>query len=169
MSTKHPNSKYNPVYMKHLDDYLATCVDEERDYVTFDSEKGKGYKKDIKVNIPTIEGFASYLYNYYKNDTTIPKDELPAFSSGLLQEWERTHPEVAVALTYIRDKLSSRLIQGGLGGQYEKGMASMILRSQARHYEPVNKQEINAIVENSVKLSDDNIDKVLDILNSERE
>ena len=71
------------------------------------------YSSKIKVNLPTVEGFAAFID---VNKTT-------------LYEWEKIHPEFSNALESIRAEQHKRLIDNGLSGDYNPTIAKLILSS----------------------------------------
>lgn len=108
-------SKYNPQYIKKADEYLSIHRDVELEKVGLRNEE-KGYEKVeyvLKVDLPTIEGFALFLG---VNKTT-------------LYEWEKEHPEFSNALDKIRVEQQTRLINEGLSGNYNPTIAKLILSS----------------------------------------
>lgn len=106
-------SEYDPKFIQSVDEYLATRQDQEVD--TYESEKsGKTiYSSKIKVNLPTIEGFAAFIG---VNKTT-------------LYEWEKIHPDFSNALEAIRTEQHTRLLDNGLSGDYNSTIAKLILSS----------------------------------------
>lgn len=107
-------SKYLEEYINKVDEYLELHQDTELEKVGLRSEKG--YEKIdyiLRVNLPTIEGFARFLG---VNKTT-------------LYEWEKNYEEFSNALDKIRVEQQTRLINEGLAGNYNPTIAKLILSS----------------------------------------
>ena len=114
MKTGRP-TKYKKEYCKKVDVYLSEKVDKEVKVIKqVNEEKGyEMYDNKLKVQLPTIEGFAIFLE---VNKTT-------------LYEWEGKHPEFSNALDKIRTEQKERLINSGLAGDYNSTIAKLILSS----------------------------------------
>ena len=107
-------TKYLEEYINKVDEYLELHQDTELEKVGLRSEKG--YEKIdyiLRVNLPTIEGFARFLG---VNKTT-------------LYEWEKSYEEFSNALDKIRVEQQTRLINEGLAGNYNPTIAKLILSS----------------------------------------
>jgi hypothetical protein len=91
--------EYKEQYVAMADTYLAAQQDEV-------SENGK-----LKVNLPTIEGFALFL----------------GVNKTSLYEWEKLHPEFSNALNKIRTEQQQRLLNSGLSGDYNSTIAKLVL------------------------------------------
>lgn len=90
------------IMVAKVEEYLATCVDKER-------EIDKGYK--IIVKLPKREGLALFL----------------DVDMGTLSEWEEEYPEFSRALSKIDKEQKERLINNGLSGDYNSTIAKLIL------------------------------------------
>lgn len=108
-------TKYKPIYIKQVDEYLVSRQDEEVQVVKqANTEKGyEMYETKVKVRLPTIEGFARFIG---VNKTT-------------LYEWEKDHPLFSNALEKIRQEQQERLLDNGLSGDYNSTIAKLILSS----------------------------------------
>lgn len=104
-------SEYDPRFIKDVERYLKLRQDQEVDTEASDKSGKTIYSTKIKVNLPTIEGFAAFIG---VNKTT-------------LYDWERAHPEFSNALEDIRTEQHSRLIDNGLSGDYNPTIAKLIL------------------------------------------
>lgn len=107
-------TKYQEEYITKVDEYLELHQDTELEKVVLTSDKG--YEKidyKLKVDLPTVEGFASFLD---VNKTT-------------LYEWEKLYQDFSNALNKIRTEQQTRLINEGLAGNYNPTIAKLILSS----------------------------------------
>lgn len=158
-----PETTYKPEYIDEVDVYIESCKDEEKVFQNM-SGKSNGYQRRVQVTLPTLEGFAKFLRNKYPGTKT---------TTTHIWNWEENHPEFLESTTRIRNEQAERLMNGTLTGDYEKSMAQLILRSQSRHYQPVEKNELTGKDGGAIKtesnLSDDQITQILDILNSGKE
>lgn len=93
-------TKYDSIFTEKVEEYLSEHVDE-----TYDNK--------IKVDLPTIEGFALYIG---VNKTT-------------LYEWDKKYPEFSNSLNKILVEQQKRLINNGLSGDYNSTIAKLILSS----------------------------------------
>lgn len=164
MGAGRPETTYKEEYIDDVDLYIESCEDEEGTFTTFQGEKGTGYQRTIEVNLPTLEGFARFLRNKYPGTKT---------TTTHIWNWEENHPELLEATTRIRNIQAERLMNGTLSGKYEKSMAQLILRSQSRHYQPIEKSELSGKDGGAIKtesnLSDNQLTQILDILNQGKE
>jgi hypothetical protein len=92
-------TKYKEEFIDKADEYLM----ENQDSIEVDS--------DIKVQLPTIEGFAGYI--------DINKDTL--------YEWGVKYPKFSDALDKIRREQLKRLVNEGLSGRYNSTIAKLML------------------------------------------
>lgn len=100
---------YKAEYIDKVQEYLGERQDEE-----VEKEKKEGWVQyGVKVQLPTIEGFARFIG---VNKTT-------------LYEWESSYPEFSNALEEIRVEQQERLINYGLSGDYNSTIAKLILSS----------------------------------------
>lgn len=106
-------SKYDPKYCQEVDKYLKSRQDKEVQVVKqANSDKGyEMYDNKLKVQLPTIEGFASYL----------------DISKRVLYDWRDKYPEFLHALEKIEREQQQRLIDKGLSGEYNPTIAKLVL------------------------------------------
>lgn len=105
-------TEYKDEYINKVDEYLSVCQDEEVQEVIGLSAKGTElYKNKLKVNIPTIEGFAVFL----------------GVSKKSLYNWGDNNSEFLHALGKIEAEQKKRLINSGLSGDYNPTIAKLIL------------------------------------------
>jgi len=114
MSAGRP-SKYDPKFIDEVDNYLAECVDEDKKILKqSNSEKGyEMYDTKLKVNLPTIEGFARYI----------------DIAKKTLYNWRDEHEGFLHALEKIEVEQHKRLLNSGLSGEYNSTIAKLILSS----------------------------------------
>lgn len=114
--------KYKPIFAKRVKKYLDSCVDEQVDFVRQESVSAKKdgtekkylmYGRKLKVNLPSIEGFAIFL----------------KVSRITMYAWEETYPDFAKSLDKIRVEQQKRLVNYGLSGDYNPAIASLMLSS----------------------------------------
>ncbi len=110
MGTGRPTD-YNDDIPGKVQQYLQTCIDEVKQVIIGESEKFTSYKEKTVVRLPTIEGLAQFLGCH--KDT--------------IYEWEKKHPEFSDSLSALRNEQAKRLIDGGLGGDYNPMIAKLIL------------------------------------------
>jgi hypothetical protein len=106
-------AEYKEEYVNKVDEYIELCVDEDLN-MNKQANKEKGYQifnTKIKVNLPTIEGFARFI----------------GVNKTSLYEWEKIHPRFSNALGLIRTEQRQRLIDNGLSGDYNPTIAKLIL------------------------------------------
>ena len=104
---------YKEEYIDKVDEYLAECQDEEKQVVKQSSEKYDMYDNKLKVNLPTVEGFALWL--------GIPK--------RTLYDWKDAHEDFSHSLERIVEEQRKRLLNMGLSGDYNSTIAKLILSS----------------------------------------
>lgn len=104
-------TKYKPEMCDMVDDYLAIAVDEEYDYIKSESGSSVTREQKLRVKLPTVDGFASYL-------------DVATSSVNL---WATQYPEFSEALEKIKREQRNRLLDKGLNGQYNSTIAKLIL------------------------------------------
>ena len=106
-------AKYTDDFIREVDEYLALCVDEEKEFHRTRGVQSDGYQRILKVNLPKIEGFASYL--------GVHKDTLI--------DWAKKNDNFSVALDKIRTEQHNRLVDETLAGNYNPVIAKLMLSS----------------------------------------
>lgn len=106
-------TKYYDGLIAKVDEYLATCVDTEREFHKTRGEKSDTYERIKQVNLPKIEGFSSYIDVHV--DT--------------INQWEKDYPIFSEALDKIRKEQHNRLIDGAISGEYNPVIAKLMLSS----------------------------------------
>jgi len=131
-------SKWDPIFIDKVDEYLATCVDEEREFHKTRGDKSDSFERIVKVNLPKIEGFAQYI--------GVHKDTLI--------EWEKKSDEFSVALNKIRTEQHNRLMDNGLSGGYNPMITRLILATNHGYREKsdvtTDGDKINFVIQNDV-------------------
>ncbi len=89
---------YSPNILEGVRDYLQSCNDEQDG-------------KNLRVNLPKVEGLARYL--------NVSKDTL--------YEWAKKYPDFSDALREIKNEQYCRLIDEGLAGRYNPAIAKLML------------------------------------------
>lgn len=102
---------YSENIIQATQDYINQCVDTTEQVVIGESEKFTSYKEKTIVNLPCIEGLAVHLGVH--RDT--------------IYEWEKIHKEFSDTLHTLRSIQAQRLINMGLGGNYNPMIAKLIL------------------------------------------
>lgn len=92
-------TEYKEDYCRQVDVYLSQCEDTM-------TERGK-----IQVNLPTLEGFSTFI-NVNKSS---------------LYEWEKKYLDFSDALEKIRREQKQRLLNMGLSGDYNPTIAKLVL------------------------------------------
>ncbi len=104
-------SKYDPKFIKKIDDYLVERQDEEDEFHKTRGEKSDSYERTIRVKLPTIEGFAKYI----------------GVDKTTLYEWKEKWPQFSHSLEKILDEQRERLLDNGLAGTYSPVIARLVL------------------------------------------
>ena len=106
-------TKYDPILIQKVDEYLATCNDVEDEFHKTRGEKSDTFERTLKVHLPKIEEFARFI-NVHK-DTLI--------------EWAKENDDFSVALSKIKLEQHNRLVDESLAGNYNPVIAKLMLSS----------------------------------------
>ncbi len=109
-----PN-EYRPEYVEKVDQYLK----ENQDILEI-----RDNKKKLRVNLPTIEGFALFL----------------GVSKSSIYNWKAEYAEFLDSLEKLIAEQKQRLINCGLSGDYNPTICKLILAS---NHGMTDRQEIN--------------------------
>lgn len=122
-------TEYKKEYCEKVDEYLVLCQD------TFDTNK-------LKVKLPTIEGFATFL----------------DVSKKTLYNWGDENPLFLHALQKINHEQKERLFNMGLSGDYNSTIAKLILSSNHGMSEKtISESKVTMEVNNLSELPDDEL------------
>lgn len=105
--------KYSPVFIKKVDEYLATCVDKECEFHKTRGFRSDSFERVLKVNLPKIEGFSEYV----------------GVPLSTIYDWEKTRDDFSEALNKIRKAQHNRLVDESLSGNYNPVIAKLMLSS----------------------------------------
>lgn len=103
-------NEYTPKYIKRVDKYIKMCVDE---IYHFHKQSGKidGYEEKIRVNLPSVEGFAIHVKR----------------ARSTIYKWKEEQPDFAEALERIEVSQKKIVMDKGLSGHYNPVIAKLIL------------------------------------------
>lgn len=104
-------TKYSKELISKVDEYLLQCRDEEYEFHKTRGEKSDSYEEKIKVHLPTIEDYATFI-NVHVDSINI---------------WEKKHKKFSEALDKIRKEQKKRLLDKSLDGRYNPTIAKLIL------------------------------------------
>lgn len=113
MAARGRPNEYDPAYVKKVDTYLQKCADEETEFWKTRGDKSDSYDRILKVNLPSMEGFALYL----------------GVARSSLYLWKEQHSDFSDALEKILMEQQKRLVDKGLSGEYNATIAKLILSS----------------------------------------
>ena len=113
---------YKEEFIQKVDEYLKNNQDEYYEFHKTRGEKSDSFERHIKVNLPSREGFASYI----------------GFSHDALSDWEKNFVEFGVALRKIDEEQKRRLISCGLSGDYNPLISKLVL---AANHGMIDKEE----------------------------
>lgn len=129
-------TKYRQDLIEKVDEYLATCVDEEGEFHKTRGATSNSYERTLKVNLPKLEGFSRFI----------------GVDHGNMLEWEKQHEDFSKALNKIRKAQHDRLIDQTLAGNYNPLIAKLILSSNHGYREKsdvtTNDESINVGIAN---------------------
>lgn len=123
---------YGPRALEGVREYLQSCNDEQDG-------------KNLRVNLPKVEGLARYL--------NVSKDTL--------YEWAKKYPDFSDALREIKNEQYCRLIDEGLAGRYNPAIAKLML--SANHGLTEVSKSINELTA-APKLTEEEKEKLLMLL-----
>ena len=106
-------TKYNPIFIKKVDEYLEVNQDKYYSFHKTRGEKSDSYDRNIKVKLPTINGFCLFI--------NVPE--------RTLYDWKAQHEEFSQSLDKIVKEQERRLLNMGLSGDYNPVIAKLILSS----------------------------------------
>ena len=106
-------TKYTSECIAKVDDYLNGCVDERYIFHKTEGDKSDSYEEKVRVNLPTIGGFALFL----------------DVAEDTIYEWVKVHKEFSESLRKIVKEQEKRLLNSGLSGEYNSTIAKLILSS----------------------------------------
>ena len=101
--------KYGPGMIEKAQQFLDSCVDEEREIMNADKLTTR-----LVVNIPTIAGLALHL----------------GVSRDTIQVWGKEHKEFSVIYEKLVGEQERRLNQKGLSGDYNSRFAQFLLSAK---------------------------------------
>lgn len=110
---------YSHEYIEKVYEYVEQCVDEEYEFHKTRGDKSDTYERRIKVNLPTIEGFAHYI--------GVPLSTLDGWRGKIDINGELVHKGFSVAIEFLKEKQKEKLIQSGLSGEYNPTIAKLVL------------------------------------------
>lgn len=115
---------YSEEMLKKAEEYLDSCkddgeidteeesdIDEELEPQSHGGSLKRRYKTTVEVNIPTVGGLASYL----------------RVARSTLYVWAKEVEEFSDIMERLGSEQENRLIQRGLGGQYNPTIAKVLL------------------------------------------
>lgn len=106
-------SKYTPELCDKVDEYLALCVDEEKEFHKTRGDNTNSFERRLRVKLPTIGGFSLFV--------NVPE--------RTLYDWRDAHEEFSQSLAKIVKEQEKRLLDNGLSGDYNPTIAKLILSS----------------------------------------
>ena len=99
-------SKYDPIFIDKVDEYLKQCADSYKAVNTGDKVIMK-----LEVSLPMIEDFAEYI----------------EVSVESIYNWEKEYPEFLQATNKIRSRQKKVLINKGVSGEYNPFITKLVL------------------------------------------
>lgn len=106
-------SKYKSAYCKKVDEYLSLNQDEAHRLIKSEGVQSTSYENKIKVNLPTVEGFCTFI--------GVPKETA--------YRWRDRHEDFRCSLAKVVKEQKRRLLENGLSGDYNPTIAKLILSS----------------------------------------
>lgn len=145
------DTRYKEKYIAEVDRYLQINRDRTVKVVkTLSEEKGyKTYDNKLKVKLPTVEGFATYL----------------GVTKKTLWNWQKENPEFDEAVDKIMVEQKQRLVNMGLSGEYNSTIAKLML---SHNHGMVERTDIVSKVEQVNTFNDEQINKIAERINGRR-
>lgn len=142
------NYKYKEEYVGEVDVYLKKNKDRNVKILKQKNDD-KGYsmfENKLKVKLPTIVGFATYL----------------GVTEMTLYNWAKDQPGFRSALDKIKNEQKERLINSGLSGDYNSTIAKLVLSSNHGMKERVDNTSGDEPINN---FNDEQIDRIANRIN----
>ena len=117
-------TKYKPEFIDMVDDYLKTCIDKKVRRTKSIAEKSRSWQLGVKVNLPTLEGFASFL----------------GVNQSSVFLWIEKYPNFSEATKRITMEQKKRLIDNGLSDVYNPLITKLVL---AANHGMAEKKEVD--------------------------
>lgn len=109
-------TEYKEEYIDKVAEYLSTCVDGERKFIKTEWDKSTWYERVKIVKLPTIVGFALYLWVVEKT----------------VYRWAEKNKPFRQSLDIIKEEQRKRLLNKWLSWEYNSTIAKLIL--SANHW-----------------------------------
>lgn len=135
-------NSFNAKYITKAREYIALCDD-----TWFKIPDDTQSKKILMVRVPTLEGLSVHLKIHI----------------ATLNNWRKKHPEIESLCQEVLERQADRLINGGLGGNYNATIAKLLLSSKHGY---VEKSEIET--KNEIKLTDEEFKAIVKTYESNR-
>ena len=138
-------TEFDEKYIVEVDKYLKKNRDRNVKLLKQkNTEKGYlTYETKLKVKLPTIVGFATYL----------------GVSEKSLYNWAKANKYFRIALDKIKNEQKQRLLNSGLSGDYNSTIAKLILSSNHGMKERVDATTDDKPINN---FNDEQIDRIAD-------
>ena len=104
-------TQYKEEYVLKADEYLAVCVDEEKEFHKTRWEKSDSYERYTKVKLPTVEWFAKFL----------------GVATSTVNLRATQYVKFSEALDKIKAEQRERLLDKSLDWTYNPSIAKLIL------------------------------------------
>lgn len=114
---------YEEGFIEKVDEYLKASKDVWDEFHKTRGVNSDGYERTLTVKLPSREGFAKHI----------------DVSHDALSDWEKKFPEFGVALRKIDSEQKERLINEGLGNNYNPTISKLLLSA---NHGVVEKQDL---------------------------
>jgi len=106
-------TKYSDETVAKVEEYLATCIDGDKEDTLEEQPHGGALKRDHKVNakLPTKGGLAKYL----------------GIARVTIDDWVKKYPQFSYVIEKLGCEQEDRLINNGLSGNYNPTIAKVLL------------------------------------------